>query len=44
MAMLGKLEPQERLHFLRVFLPYLSELQGRPEAEAREGGVMGQGR
>lgn len=44
MAMLGKLEPQERLHFLRVFLPYLSELQGRSDAEARDGGVMGQGR
>ena len=30
-AVLGALRPQERQHFLSVYMPYLQELQGRPE-------------
>jgi uncharacterized membrane protein len=30
-AMLGALRPKERRHFLAVYMPYLQELQGRPE-------------
>lgn len=33
-AMVGKLNPEERLHFLRVFLPYLDVVQGRPVSES----------
>jgi uncharacterized membrane protein len=43
MAILAKLEPQERAHFLRIFIPYLNDLQGRPAPASRDGGVMGQG-
>lgn len=30
-AMLNALQPSERRHFLSVYMPYLQELQGRPE-------------
>jgi uncharacterized membrane protein len=30
-AMLKALRPEERRHFLAVYMPYLSEMQGRPE-------------
>lgn len=30
-AMLKALKPEERRHFLTVYMPYLSEMQGRPE-------------
>jgi uncharacterized membrane protein len=30
-AMLNALRPNERRHFLSVYMPYLQELQGRPE-------------
>lgn len=30
-AMVVALRPEERVHFLRVYMPYLYELQGRPE-------------
>jgi uncharacterized membrane protein len=33
-AMLKTLKPEERLHFLSVYMPYLSEIQGRPETNA----------
>jgi len=29
--MLAKLTPEQRLHFLRTFLPYLDSAQGRPD-------------
>jgi hypothetical protein len=30
-AMLKLLKPEERRHFLAVYMPYLNEMQGRPE-------------
>ena len=33
-AMLNALKPAERLHFLAVYMPYLNEMQGRPDAAA----------
>ena len=33
-AVLSALEPRERLHFLAVYMPYLNEMQGRPESGA----------
>jgi len=34
-AMLNALQPQERAHFLSVYMPYLYELQGRPDGNAQ---------
>jgi hypothetical protein len=33
-AMLKLLKPEERRHFLAVYMPYLNEMQGRPERPA----------
>lgn len=33
-AMLNALKPSERLHFLAVYMPYLNEMQGRPDGAA----------
>jgi hypothetical protein len=30
-AMLAKLTPEQRLHFLRIFLPYLDNAQGQAD-------------
>ncbi|HEY7644026.1 MAG TPA: periplasmic heavy metal sensor [Hyphomicrobiales bacterium] len=35
-AMVAKLQPNERVHFLSVFMPYLDEIQGRPAAKLPE--------
>lgn len=35
-AMVAKLQPKERVHFLSVFMPYLDEIQGRPAAKLPE--------
>ena len=32
--MMAQLKPDERLHFLSVFLPYLDEVQAQPAAQA----------
>jgi hypothetical protein len=32
--MMAQLKPNERLHFLSVFLPYLDEVQAQPAAQA----------
>ena len=32
--MMAQLKPDERLHFLSVFLPYLDEMQAQPAAQA----------
>jgi uncharacterized membrane protein len=33
-AVLNALKPEERLHFLAVYMPYLNEMQGRPDGAA----------
>jgi uncharacterized membrane protein len=33
-AMMAQLKPDERLHFLSVFLPYLDEVQAQPAVQA----------
>jgi uncharacterized membrane protein len=33
-SMLNVLRPEERRHFLSVYMPYLSEMQGRPDRAA----------
>ncbi len=33
-AMMARLRPDERLHFLSVFIPYLDEVQAQPAAQA----------
>ena len=32
-AMMAQLQPDERLHFLSVFMPYLDEVQAKPAAQ-----------
>lgn len=44
MAILTKLEPAERAHFLRVFLPYLNDIQGRPASALPGNGSPGHDR